>query len=185
MKFVCLRGEATQFIEIKSQGFLGQETISKLRSNFDIQAIKQIAPVLPVLSRQGIEVPFITCDEMLAYNRDKNLELWELAVHYERSRGALTDDQVLQKMADIIDIMQDAIHAGLAGTQYDDRILGYQSGNFQTQMEKRRLIDGGVLNRITLYTTALMESKSAMGLIVASANSRGLWRVTGSSYRGG
>ncbi len=163
-----LRGEAAQFIEIKSQGFLSQETISKLRSNFDIQAIKQIAPVLPVLSRQGIEVPFITCDEMLAYNRDKNLKLWELAVHYERSRGDITDDQVLQKMADIIDIMQDAIHAGLAGTQYDDRILGYQSGNFQTQMEKRRLIDGGALNRITLYTTALMESKSAMGLIVAA-----------------
>jgi L-serine dehydratase len=163
-----LQGDDTQFIEIKSQGFLGQETISEICSKFDIQDIKQIAPVLPVLSRQEIEVPFITCDEMLAYNQGKNLDLWELAIHYERTRGGITDEQVLQKMASIIEIMQSAIDTGLAGTEYDDRILGYQSGNFQTQMENYQLIDGGVLNRITLYTTALMESKSAMGLIVAA-----------------
>ncbi|MDX2440933.1 MAG: L-serine ammonia-lyase, iron-sulfur-dependent, subunit alpha [Desulfobacterales bacterium] len=163
-----LHGEATQLIEIKSQGFFDQETISELRSKFDIQSIKQIMPVLPVLTFQGIEVPFITCAEMMAYNRNKNLNLSELAVHYERSRGAITDDQVTQKMADIIDIMQNAIHAGLAGTEYADRILGYQSGKFQSQMENRHLIDGGVLNQIILYTTALMESKSAMGLIVAA-----------------
>ena len=96
------------------------------------------------------------------------LALWELAVHYERARGALSDDQVNQQMAEVVDIMKNAIHEGLAGTEYRDRILGYQSGNFQAQMEKRLLIDGDVLNRIILYTTALMESKSAMGLIVAA-----------------
>jgi L-serine dehydratase len=94
--------------------------------------------------------------------------LWELAVHYERARGAITDKQVMEKMSEIIDVMQNAIHLGLAGTEYTDRILGYQSGNFQTQMENGGLIDGGVLNQIIMYTTALMESKSAMGLIVAA-----------------
>jgi len=163
-----LQGDNTQIIEIKAQGFLDRETISKLRSQFKIQSIKQIAPVLPILSGREIEVPFITCDEMLAYNQDKNLDLWELAVHYERARGAICDDQVFEKMAIIIEIIQSAIEAGLAGTEYDDRILGYQSGNFQAQMERGQLIDGGVLNRITLYTTAVMESKSAMGLIVAA-----------------
>ncbi len=162
------RSETAQFVEIKSQGFLDQETIFDLRSKFDIQSIKQIAPVLPVLSRREIEVPFINCAEMLAYNQDKNLDLWELAVHYERARGGITRNQVMQKMADIIDIMQNAIHTGLAGTEYADRILGYQSGNFQTRMENRCLIDGGVLNRIILYTTALMEAKSARNLIVAA-----------------
>ena len=163
-----LQGESARYVEIKSQEFLDQETISKLLSQFDIRSIKHIRPVLPVLSRREMEVPFITCEEMLSYNRDKNLDLWELAVHYERARGAISGDQVLQKMADITGIMRNAIHAGLAGTQYTDRILGVQSGNFRTQMENRHLIDGGVLNRIILYTTALMESKSAMGLIVAA-----------------
>jgi L-serine dehydratase len=163
-----LGSEKTRFVEIKSQEFLAPETTFELRSKFDIHSIKQIAPVLPVLSHREIKVPFITCADMMEYNRDKNLDLWELAVHYERARGAITDEQVMEKMTDIIDVMQNAIHAGLAGTEYADRILGYQSGNFQTQMKNHRLINGGVLNQIIMYTTALMESKSAMGLIVAA-----------------
>jgi L-serine dehydratase len=115
-----------------------------------------------------MDVPFITGEEMMEYNQDKGLDLWELAVHYECARGAITDKEVMETMIAIIDIMENAIHIGLAGTEYADRILGYQSGTFQDHMENRRLIEGGVLNQIIMYTTALMESKSAMGLIVAA-----------------
>jgi L-serine dehydratase len=163
-----MRGEAVRVIEIKSQEFLSPDKVSELCSKFGIRSIKQIRPVLPVLSRRDMKVPFITCDEMLAYNRDQNLDLWELAVRYERSRGALTDDQVMKKMADVIGIMRDAVRAGLAGTENADRILGCQSGFYRSHLENGRLIDAGVLNRVVLYTTALMESKSAMGLIVAA-----------------
>ena len=163
-----VQGQDLQFIEIKAQRFPDRETIARLRARFDVQAVKQIAPVLPVLTRRDVTVPFITCAEMLAYNRDKHLDLWQLAIRYERARGALAGDQVLDKMADLVSIMRDAIDAGLAGTEYADRILGYQSGKLQGQTADGKLIDGGVLNRIILYTTALMESKSAMGLIVAA-----------------
>ena len=160
--------ENMQFVEIKSQAFLPPEFAVELRDRFDIQSIKQIAPVLPVLSRREMKVPFTTCSEMIEYNQDKNLDLWELAIHYERARGSLTEEQVMQKMIGIIEIMADAIQAGLDGTEFSDRILGFQSGKFHTQMENRRLIESGVLNQIILFTTALMESKSAMGLIVAA-----------------
>jgi L-serine dehydratase len=158
----------TQLINIKSEEFLSQETALELNSNFDIQSIKQITPVLPILSRREINVPFTTCAAMMEYNRDKDLDLWELAVHYERARGAITDQQVMEKMDEIIEIIQSSIQFGLEGTDYVDRILGYQSGSFQSQMDAGRLIDAGVLNQIILYTTALMESKSAMGVIVAA-----------------
>jgi L-serine dehydratase len=158
----------SRIIEIKAREFLRRETISDLRSRFGLQSIKQIAPVLPVLSHREIKVPFITCAEMMEYNREKNLELWELAVHYECARGGVPAEQVLEMMAELTDIMQNAIQSGLAGTDYADRILGFQSGKYRTGMEKRQLIDGGVLNQIILYTTAMMESKSAMGVIVAA-----------------
>ncbi len=163
-----LENGLARFVEVKSQEFLSPEAILALRSKPGFLSIKQIVPVLPVLSRAEINVPFITCAEMLEYNQDRHLDLWELAVQYESARGALSAQQVLDKMAGIIDIMQNAIQAGLAGTEYADRILGYQSGNFQKLMEDRRLIEAGVLNRIILYTTAMMESKSAMRLIVAA-----------------
>jgi L-serine dehydratase len=158
----------TQFIEIKAGYFLGQEIAAELVSKYQIKSIKTISPVLPVLSSQANEVPFITCTELLKYNHGKNLDLWQLALHYESARGSLSHDQVFNMMKEIVLTMQNSILEGLQGTQYDDRILGYQSGAFQTHMENQRLLDGGVLNQIILYTTAMMEMKSAMGVIVAA-----------------
>jgi L-serine dehydratase len=163
-----LENKVTKFVEIKSQDFLATTITAELVDRFAIDAIKQIAPVLPILSRREMEVPFITSAEMLAYNQDKGLDLWELAQLYEGSRGSISAEVVLEKMVELIRIMDDAIQSGLAGTNYEDRILGYQSGNFRVKMDERGLIEGGVLNRMILYTTALMESKSAMGLIVAA-----------------
>ncbi|MGA2500608.1 MAG: L-serine ammonia-lyase, iron-sulfur-dependent, subunit alpha, partial [Tepidisphaeraceae bacterium] len=61
-----------------------------------------------------------------------------------------------------------SIAQGIAGTQYDDRVLGHQCGKFNDLMKAGRLLDGGVLNRIVLYVSALMEVKSSMGVIVAA-----------------
>jgi L-serine dehydratase len=105
---------------------------------------------------------------MLQYNEDKGLELWQLAVHYESARGHMSHEQVFEGMQEIVRIMQKSILDGIAGTDYADRILGHQSGSFQAQMDSRRLLDGGMLNRIILYVTAMMETKSAMGVIVAA-----------------
>jgi L-serine dehydratase len=121
-----------------------------------------------VLSRKEISVPFSTCEKMLRFGEDRQLDLWELAVHYESARGNLAHQAVFQMMHDIVCTMQQSIRDGVAGTVYDDRILGYQSGSFQAQMENQRLLDAGVLNRIILYVTAMMEVKSSMGLIVAA-----------------
>jgi L-serine dehydratase len=163
-----LTGAGTQFIEIKAQRFLEERIASELHSEYEIQGIKTLSPVLPVLSRKGLEVPFITCEEMLKYNAGRGLELWELAIHYESARGNVAHDEVFQKMKAIVSIIRESILKGIEGTEYADRILGYQSGFFLAQMEDKRLLDGGILNQMILYVTAMMEMKSSMGVIVAA-----------------
>ena len=163
-----MTGTGTQFIEIKAQGFLAGKIVSRLHSEHEIRGIKNLSPVLPVLSRKGLEVPFITCEEMLRYNEGRGLELWELAVHYESARGNVSHDEVFQRMQAIVRIMQQSILKGIEGTEYADRILGYQSGAFLAQMESNRLLDGGILNQMILHVTAMMEVKSSMGVIVAA-----------------
>ncbi len=71
-------------------------------------------------------------------------------------------------MTEIVRILRKSIQNGIAGTQYDDRVLGHQSGRFQELMQRGGLLDGGALNRIVLYVTAIMEVKSSMGVIVAA-----------------
>jgi L-serine dehydratase len=167
-EILFLRGTGTQFIEIKAQGFLEEAIVSELHSEYNVQRIKTLSPVLPVLSRKEIEVPFVTSEEMLEYNEAKDLDLWELAIHYESARGNVSHEEVFRKMKDIVRIMQESVLKGIEGTEYADRILGYQSGSFLTQMENNRLLDGGILNQMVLYVTAMMEMKSSMGVIVAA-----------------
>ncbi|MCP5108093.1 MAG: serine dehydratase [bacterium] len=164
---IICKGTNTKFIRIKAQQFLDKDIIDQLRSKFKISTIKEINPVLPILSHKQMTVPFITCEEMLKYNEDKNLDLWELAVHYESARGNISTDDVFRKMSGIVGIMKKSILQGIEGTVYGDRILGHQSGFFKTQMGNNRLLDAGMLNRVILYTTAMMEIKSSMGVIVA------------------
>ena len=71
-------------------------------------------------------------------------------------------------MREIIDIMENSITLGLKGTYYEDRILGSQSLSFKEKMEQRKLVPGDVLNNSVMYTSAMMEVKSSMGVIVAA-----------------
>ncbi len=165
---LLLENQHNPIIEVKAQEFLPESIISELFATYQVRSVRKIHPVLPVLSHQNIQVPFITCEEMLNYNTGKDLALWELAVHYESARGQLSHAQVIEKMEDIVSILQTSIQQGILGTKYSDRILGYQSGQFQALMKNHQLLESGMLNQIILYVTAMMEVKSSMGVIVAS-----------------
>lgn len=165
---LLLRSAGGLLIEAKMQQFPAIESVMELLAGKQVRSVKQISPVLPVLSRAGMQVPFTTCEEMLEYNQGKDLTLWELAVDYECARGDLSKEQVTANMIEIVEILERSIQHGVRGTVYADRILGHQSGQFQTQMQSGRLLDGGMLNQMILNVTALMEVKSSMGVIVAA-----------------
>lgn len=158
----------TEFVEIKSQAFPDEAIFNQLLALETVLFVKKLHPVLPIMSRQNLQVPFITCEEMLDYNEGKNLNLWELAVHYESARGNISHTEVFEKMRAIVRIMDNAIKLGLKGTQYADRILGSQSLQFQEQLSNNRLIGGNANNLIIMYVSAMMEVKSSMGVIVAA-----------------
>ncbi|OLS25380.1 MAG: L-serine dehydratase, beta chain [Candidatus Heimdallarchaeota archaeon LC_2] len=57
-------------IEVKAQTFIEPDILQDLRKHFTITTIKELNPVLPILSRKRTEIPFRTCEEMLAYNEN-------------------------------------------------------------------------------------------------------------------
>lgn len=161
-------GDGICFLEIKAQQFLDENIVQELLAMNEVRYIKKLSPVLPVLSRNNLQVPFITSDEMLAYNQDKNRSLWELAVDYECMRGNISREEVFEKMRSIVGIMRNAVETGLKGTSYPDRILGSQSVQLKEQLTNKRLMGGDVNNTIIMYVSAIMEVKSSMGVIVAA-----------------
>lgn len=147
-----------QLIQVKSDRFVGS----------DGSSVKRLSPVLPVPSRKDLHVPFTSCAAMLQHDAEKNTPLWQLAIEYERARGNFSEEEVIAKMTEIVRILRKSIASGIAGTSYEDRVLHHQSGKFAELMKTGRLLDGGALNRIILYVTAIMEVKSSMGVIVAA-----------------
>lgn len=154
-------------VEIKSDHFFDEKLKYELQQNHKID-IKEISPVLSVLSSSNVNVPFVTCEEMEKYNKSRNSELWELALIYESERGGITRDEVFVMMKKIVIAIRESVEKGIAGTEYEDRILGWQSGKYKNEMERKKLLGGKLLNQIILSVTALMEIKSSMGLIVAA-----------------
>lgn len=141
------------------------ETLEALDS---VREVRALAPVLPVLTGRETRVPFLTAQELLDHHRRRGLSLWELAVEYEGARGGLSGPEVLGRMEGIVELLEDSVRKGLAGTEHRDRILGAQSPGFRESQAAGRLLDAGILNEMILQVTALMEVKSAMGVIVAA-----------------
>ncbi len=157
-----------QIVQVRAQEFVGDAVLDQLRALAPGLVAKRLAPVLPVLSRRNVRVPFNTCEELMRYDEGRNIPLWRWAIEYERARGGLTEADVVARMVDIVGLLRRSIAQGIAGTSYDDRVLGHQSAAFDRLMAERRLLNGGALNRAVLYVTALMEVKSSMGVIVAA-----------------
>jgi len=152
-------------IEVKSDDFVPDSVLGELPG---ITSVKRLNPVLPVLSKGDTRVPFGSCAEMMEHDNGQGTPLWRLATLYEMERGGLTEEEVLAKMVEIVRIVRESISSGISGTEYADRILGHQCGRFNEMMNSGGLLDGGALNQIILYVTALMEVKSSMGVIVAA-----------------
>ncbi len=130
--------------------------------------VHQLRSVLPVGSRPDMTVPFSHAGELGSDAELLERPLSDWALEYECARGDIPAEAVMTQARHILDIMRRGVDTGLAGTEYEDRILGWQSGRFTEMAAAGQLLDGGLLNRMISYVTALMEAKSAMEVIVAA-----------------
>lgn len=143
--------------------------LQTLKQQQAVTCVRRLSPILPILTTPETTVPFTTGAEMVSYGAKKGLtSLADLALHYEAARGGIEQDKVLGKAVRLVDIIENSIHLGLQGTDYTDRILGCQSGKYTAQRERSALLNLGILDQAIPYVTALMEVKSAMGVIVAA-----------------
>lgn len=161
-------GESSWMMQVKATAFVPAVIVERWRAELEVLWVKHLSPVLPVASRRDLQLPFTRCSELLAHDGSLHAPFWQLAVQYERVRGNFSEDEVMAKMIEIVRILRRSIASGIAGTTYEDRVLHHQSGRFAELLNAGRLLDGGALNRIILYVTALMEVKSSMGVIVAA-----------------
>jgi len=159
-------GAACSIVQLQTHETVPADVIARLSA--ETVAVRSLAPVLPVRSRRGMRVPFASAAALVAADEGRGAPLWRHAVAYEMDRGGLSEEEVLDRMVAIVRLLRASIATGIAGTTYDDRVLPAQAPGFAAALAAGRLLGDRVLNRIVLATTALMEVKSSMGVIVAA-----------------
>ncbi len=156
-------------VSLKRSAGTEEGTLQALRRIPKVLDVVSLDPILPTRSSADCRVPFVTAEQLLEWTAaNGKKELWELAALYEARRGDTDQDDVVEKMSRLVDIMRKSIRDGLAGTEYADRILGPQAYKIDEGIRNNRLIPGDILNRIIKYITAVMETKSSMGVIIAA-----------------
>ncbi len=127
-----------------------------------------IEPVYPVLGYTGSPLPFLSASDIEKRSDFMNGDLSKLAISYESARSGLSDQEVVRRMDQQIELMQQSIETGLAGTTYDDRIIQAQAPQFNQHHLDKALLPAGPLSKISTYIMAIMEAKSAMEVIIAA-----------------
>jgi L-serine dehydratase len=155
------------------------ELTAWLKNHPVLDDISFINPIMPVIAGRQTEIPFTTIPSLIEFAREKEADLGDLGLIYEKCMSGRSGEELNDMMKEIIRIIHKSIAAGLKGTHYTDRILPQQS-HLIREAERQGRVRDSVMNRIIENVTALMESKSAMEVIVAAPTAGSCGTVGGS-----
>lgn len=161
-------GENRNLLNLKYANPLTEAVLENVEKMEGVQDVMYLEPVLPTHSSANCKVPYSTAAELLEYAKDNPMEAWEYGAYYESCRGGASMEEVFGQMENILNVMEAAVDGGLAGTKYKDRILGQQSHQIEEAEKEGKLVPCNPLNMVIKCITAVMETKSSMGLIVAA-----------------
>jgi len=164
---VNICGENGNLVNLKSPNKITDDIINHFNNDRVFGSVIIVNPILPIVSGNDTEMPFTTIGSLLEYANEENLDLGEMGIIYEKCQSGLPDSVLLSKMEEIVGIIENSIKKGLEGTKYEDRILHQQSHLIDKAEKVGKILQNSLVNKIVAYVSAIMESKSAMEVIVA------------------
>lgn len=160
--------ENKQLVNIKFSQALKDEQIEEIKEFVKYDNIIVAKPVLPIILGNEKELPFSNIESLLEFANKENLDLGDLGLRYELCKSGLSSAEVEKKMNNLIAIIEKSILVGLSGTYYEDRILPQQSHLINKAHKKGTILQNSIINKIIENVSAIMESKSAMEVVVAN-----------------
>ncbi|HEC43480.1 MAG TPA: serine dehydratase [Bacteroides sp.] len=158
---------AELLIQLKSPRAFEHKILDQIRSLAGIKDLILTTPIMPVVSGNESTCPFTDPESAILYAESNGLSMGKMGLIYESCRSGLSEDDLINRMKEIIRIVENGIAKGLSGTQYQDRILHQQSDLIEKASEAGMIKSGPLVNNLIANITALMEAKSALEVIVA------------------
>ncbi|OUO76785.1 hypothetical protein B5F53_16195 [Blautia sp. An249] len=161
--------EESGLVNIKTRAEHTEEFLEQLRNVEGVSEVKEIHPILTVLSNRHADIPFASAEEMLAYGDETGKELWELGVEYEMARSGWSRQRVMEYMEYVVDTMENSAIEGLKGEGDMSGIISPTSGKVEAYIKQQpSALDMGVLNTVVPWSMAVMEYSSTMGKVLCA-----------------
>ena len=157
-----------RLINMKFSKEVSDETIEKLKRIVSFDELIITKPVLPIVAGNESELPFTSVASLLEFAEKEDLDLGALGLIYEQCQSGLKDSAVIDRMKNLVSIIENSIKTGLEGTTYEDRILPQQSHLINSAKKRNKILQNSIINQIIANVSAIMESKSAMEVVVAN-----------------
>lgn len=155
-------------INIKISKNISKNAWSFIKENMEFSEVLLLKPVLPIIAGNDKKIPFNTIDSLIEYGVNQDYDLAKLGLIYEQSLSGLPINEVNNIMVQHVDIINNSIQIGLEGTLYKDRILHQQSHLIDKAAKSGKILNNSIVNQIIKNVSAIMESKSAMEVVVAN-----------------
>ncbi len=157
-----------RLINMKFSKEVPEESIGKLKDLIDFDELIITNPVLPIVAGNESELPFTSVASLLEFSEKENLDLGALGLIYEQCQSGLKAAEVVDRMTHLVGIIEHSINTGLEGTTYADRILPQQSHLIKSAQKRKKILQNSIINNVIANVSAIMESKSAMEVVVAN-----------------
>ena len=155
-------------INFKFSKPVDESHVLQVRSITNVDQVLLIDPVMPIVLGNESEFPFNSVQSLLSYSDQEALDLGSCGLLYEKAISGLSEKELNDRMKSLVDIIENSISTGLAGTEYDDRILPQQSHLINNASRSGKILKNKLINDIIANVSAIMESKSAMEVVVAN-----------------
>ncbi|GLR15424.1 L-serine ammonia-lyase, iron-sulfur-dependent, subunit alpha [Portibacter lacus] len=142
--------------------------IQHIDSLSEVEKVANVKPIMPITAGRQSNPPFSTIESLVEYSKNSNLSLGELGLMYEQHRSGLSEQELKDKMQNIIELIEGSIAIGLRGTSHEDRILPQQSHLIEKAEKSKKILQNSIINSIVKNVAAIMEAKSALEVIVAN-----------------
>lgn len=154
---ICAEEAVEKFDESMNQEF---ETMA------GVHYVRKAHVVLPIPMRPENQAVFSTAEEALRY-MDMH-QLWELAIDYECSIGAVTSEDVWKQAEKTLAVMRNAANSPDPKTTEMFGFLPYQSADMKKNNAMVRTVNVGYLEKAMFYALAVMENSCAHNIVTAS-----------------
>jgi len=146
-----------RLINMKFSKEVSDETIEKLKRIVSFDELIITKPVLPIVAGNESELPFTSVASLLEFAEKEDLDLGALGLIYEQCQSGLKDSAVIDRMKNLVSIIENSIKTGLEGTTYKDRILPQQSHLINSAKKRNKILQNSIINQIIENVSAIME----------------------------